>query len=103
MGELQEILADPVRLRALSWNPLPPEFAQARVICNLFESIGTFVKLRSVDSRVACELWASVVSDCRRAIAPVAAMLRKQVGRNGTIPQAASGRHISERYASHAG
>jgi hypothetical protein len=81
-GELQQILADPARVHALSWNPLPPEFAQVRVICNHFESIGTFIKLRSVDARVACELWAFVVVDCWRAIAPVAAMLRKRVGRD---------------------
>ncbi len=75
-------MTDPDKVRALSWNPLPPEFAQIRVICNHFESVGAFIKLGSVEARVACELWAFVVLDCWRAIAPIAAMVRKRAGRD---------------------
>lgn len=80
--DLQEILADPQRVRALSWNPLPAELSKIRVICNHFESVGAFVKLGSVDARIACELWAYVVLDCWRAIAPLAALVRHRIGRD---------------------
>lgn len=79
--DLPQILADPERVRTLSWNPLPPELAEIRVICNHFESVGAFVKLGSVDARIACELWAYVVLDCWRAIAPLTALVRQRIGR----------------------
>jgi hypothetical protein len=81
-NELPQILADPERVRTLSWNPLPPELAQIRVICNHFEAVGAFVKLGSVDRRIACELWAYVVLDCWRAIAPLTALVRRRIGRD---------------------
>ncbi|HET9097407.1 MAG TPA: hypothetical protein VFN37_12150 [Candidatus Baltobacteraceae bacterium] len=81
--ELPKLLADAQRVRALSWNPLPPELAPIRVICNHFESVGSFVKLGSVDARVACELWSYVVLDCWRAIAPVTALVRRRSGKEG--------------------
>jgi hypothetical protein len=81
--ELPQILADREKVRSLSWNPLPPELAQIRVICNHFESVGAFIKLGSVEARLACELWAFVVLDCWRSIAPIAAMVRKRAGRDG--------------------
>jgi hypothetical protein len=80
--ELQQILSDPERVRTLSWNPLPAELSQTRVICNHFESVGAFVKLGSVDARIACELWAYVVLDCWRAIAPLTALVRRRIGRD---------------------
>ena len=80
--ELPQILANPEQVRTLSWNPLPPELAQIRIICNHFESVGAFVKLGSVDARIACELWAYVVLDCWRAIAPLTALVRQRIGRD---------------------
>lgn len=80
--QLPKILEDPEKIRALSWTPLPLELAQIRVIGNHFESIGAFIKLRSVEARVAVELWAVVVYDCWLAIAPVIALVRKRVGRD---------------------
>jgi hypothetical protein len=80
--QLPQILADPEKIRALSWNPLPPELAAIRVIGNHFESIGAFIKLGSVEARVAIELWALVVHDCWLAVAPVIAVVRKRVERD---------------------
>lgn len=75
-NEMPAILADPAQVRRLSWNPLPAELAQLRVVCNHFESIGAFVRLGSIDAKVACELWALVVLECWRGVAPVAALVR---------------------------
>ena len=82
LTDLQRMLADPARMRALSWdNALPPELIPMRSVCNHFESVGAFIKLGSVERRVACELWAFVVLECWQAIAPVAALVRKRTGR----------------------
>lgn len=81
--DLRNILSDPQRVRALSWeNALPPELVPMRAVCNHFEAVGAFIKLGSVDQRVACELWAFVVLECWRAVAPVAALVRKNTGRD---------------------
>ncbi len=80
LRELPRILADPVALRELLWDPVPPEIAPMRTVCNHFESVGAFIKLGSVEARVACELWALVVLECWRGIAPVAAYIRKRYG-----------------------
>lgn len=76
MQELPRILADPARVRALEWDPIPAEFAPMRTVCNHFESVGAFIKLGSVEGRVACELWSLVVLECWRAISPVATLVR---------------------------
>lgn len=81
LNDLQRMLADPHRMRALSWdNALPPELLPMRAVCNHFESVGAFIKLGSVDPHVACELWSYVVLQCWRGIAPFAAMARKHAG-----------------------
>ncbi len=76
--ELERILSDHDKVRAMSWTPIPPEIAAVRTVSNHFESIGAFVKLGSVEANVACELWAFVVLECWRAIAPVAALVRRR-------------------------
>lgn len=82
LNDLQRMLADPVRVRGFSWeNGLPPELIPMRGVCNHFEAVGAFIKLGSVDPRVACELWSFVVLECWRAVAPVAAFVRKSTGR----------------------
>lgn len=84
LGRLPLILSDRARVAALSWNPIPPEIAApVRTVCNHFESVGAFVKMGSVDARIACELWALVVLDCWRAVAPVAQLIREQYGSDG--------------------
>lgn len=83
LNDLPRILSDPVQVRALDWrNTLPPEITPMRAVCNHFESVGAFIKLGNVDGRVACELWAFVVLECWKAIAPVAALVRKRTGRD---------------------
>jgi hypothetical protein len=96
--ELRRILADPQKVHALTWNPLPPELGAVRVICNHFEAIGAFVKLGSVDARVAVELWSSVVHDCWQAMAPVIAVVRKRLGRDGVWENFEYLAVLSERY-----
>lgn len=82
LKELPRIIADRRKVRALSWDPIPPELAQVRIICNHFESVGAFVKLGSVEARVAIELWAFVVQQCWLAVAPVVTYARKQLQRD---------------------
>lgn len=78
MRELPRILSDPETVRGLSWDPIAPEVMPIRTVCNHFESVGAFIKLGSVEANVACELWALVVFECWRAIAPVAAFIRER-------------------------
>lgn len=83
LNDLPRILSDPVQVRALNWrNTLPPELTPMRAVCNHFESVGVFIKLGNVEGRVACELWAFVVLECWKAIAPVAALVRARTGRD---------------------
>jgi hypothetical protein len=83
LNDLPRMLSDPHRMRSLSWdNTLPTELISMRAVCNHFESVGAFIKLGSVDRRVACELWAFVVLECWRSVAPVAALVRKRTGRD---------------------
>jgi hypothetical protein len=77
--ELPRILQDPARVHALSWDPLPAELAPVRTVCNHFEAIGTFIRLGSVEAKVALQLWGLVVLDCWRAVAPIIAMIRRRV------------------------
>lgn len=78
MQELPRILADHERVKSLSWDPLPAELVPARTVCNFFEAVGLFVKLGSVDARVACDLWAFTALECWRAIAPVITFIRER-------------------------
>lgn len=83
LNDLPRILSDPVQVRALDWRgALPPELTPMRAVCNHFESVGVFIKLGNVEGRVACELWAFVVLECWKAIAPVAALVRKRTGKD---------------------
>lgn len=80
--ELPRILSDPARIAALSWDPFPPELQPVRTVNNHFEAVGAFIKLRSIEERVACELWGLVVLECWRAVAPVVQVLREKYGTN---------------------
>ena len=77
-GDLPRILSEPERVAALSWNPFPPELQPVRTVSNHFEAVGAFIKLRSIEDRVACELWGLVVLECWRAAAPVIQLLREK-------------------------
>jgi hypothetical protein len=80
LAELPRILRDPDRVAALSWNAFPPELQPVHTISNHFEAVGAFIKLRSVEQRVACELWGLVVLECWHAVAPVVQVLREKYG-----------------------
>ena len=103
LNDLKRILADPAQVRALSWqDSLPRELVGMRAVCNHFESVGAFIKLGSVDARVACELWSFVVLECWNAIAPVAALVRKNTGRDAIWENFEYLAALAERYiASH--
>lgn len=81
--DVPALLADPERVRALQWDPFPPELAPVRIICNHFEVVGSFVRFGSVDAFVTCELWAVIVLECWRAIAPITALMRRRYQANG--------------------
>lgn len=77
------ILADAERVRHVSWDTLSPELSEARMVCNHFEVVGTFIRLGNVDADVACQLCALIVTQCWHAVAPVIALLQERLGANG--------------------
>jgi len=60
-------------------NGLGGEFDSVRLVANIGESMGLFVRTGMVDESIACQLWASIISRSWDCIAPVTAILRKKV------------------------
>ncbi|MBV9270677.1 MAG: hypothetical protein JO165_06255 [Candidatus Eremiobacteraeota bacterium] len=78
--DLPRILSDEEKLRSLSWSPIPPELQPVRTVANHFESIGSFVRRGIIESDVACDLWALVVTLAWDASLPVVTLARHIVG-----------------------
>lgn len=54
------------------------EFAAVRMVANLFESMGLFVKTGMMEERIACELWSGIILDCWNHMRPVTMMVRER-------------------------
>lgn len=81
---LEEIIdqIDDPRVRSdLMKIPLPAEYQAIRIVANLFETLGAFVKHGVVDENIACDLWGAVVVSMWKRMVPVTAVRRRVLGR----------------------
>lgn len=76
--ELPARLADPATLEAVTASPLRNEYAGIRLVANLFESMGLFVRTGMMDKYIACELWSAIVLTAWNNLRPLTAGLRKR-------------------------
>lgn len=79
-NEIPERLADPQTVAAIVSSALREEYAGIRLVANLFESMGLFVKTGMMDERIACELWSGIVLTTWSNLRPLTAELRKRFG-----------------------
>ena len=80
LSDLPGMLADPEKVRGLSWMPMPAELQAVRIIGNHFESIGSFVRRGIIEADVACDLWANIVARSWDACLPVITHVRHLAG-----------------------
>lgn len=52
------------------------EYGSIRLVANLFESMGLFVKVRMMEERIACELWSGIVLDAWNKLRPITKAVR---------------------------
>lgn len=57
------------------------EYGGIRMVANLFESTGLFVRTGMMDERIACELWSTVVLTTWEALRPLTAAVRNRFDR----------------------
>lgn len=58
---------------------LSGEYGVIRLVANLFESMGLFVKVGMMEERIACELWSGIVLDTWLRLRPLTKVVREQV------------------------
>lgn len=78
---LPERLKDPAVREEILRTGMGGEYGGIRLVANLFESMGLFVRTGMMDQRIACELWTGLVSSSWEALAPLTALVRKRVNR----------------------
>ena len=79
-NEIPERLADPETVALIAGSALRNEYAGIRLVANLFESMGLFVKTGMMDERIACELWSGIVLASWNNLRPLTAELRRRHG-----------------------
>lgn len=79
-NEIPQRLADPETVAAITGSALRNEYAGIRLVANLFESMGLFVKTGMMDEAIACELWSAIVLDSWNNLRPLTAKLRERHG-----------------------
>lgn len=79
-NEIPQRLADPEMVTAITDSALRSEYAGLRLVANLFESMGLFVKTGMMDERIACELWSGIVLTSWKNLRPLTAELRRRHG-----------------------
>lgn len=79
-NEIPGQLADPQTVSAIVESALREQYAGIRLVANLFESMGLFVKVGMMDERIACELWSGIVVTAWENLRPLTAELRKRFG-----------------------
>lgn len=79
-NEIPQRLADASIVAAVTASALRNEYAGIRLVANLFESMGLFVKTGMMDERIACELWSGIVLDAWNNLRPLTTALRKRHG-----------------------
>lgn len=79
-NEIPQRLAEPQTVIAITDSALRSEYAGLRLVANLFESMGLFVKTGMMDERIACELWSGIVLTAWNNLRPLTAELRRRYG-----------------------
>lgn len=77
-NEIPKRLSDPATVAAVTASALNNEYAGIRLVANLFESMGLFVKSGMMDEGIACELWSGIVLASWNNLRPLTAELRKR-------------------------
>lgn len=77
-SELPARFDTPGTVEAIVARGLSGEFTGVRMVANLFESMGLFVKSGMMEERIACELWSGIVLDCWERLRPLTAAVRKR-------------------------
>lgn len=78
--ELPERLKDPLVICDVVNSNLAGEYAGIRMVANLYESMGLFVRIGMMDRKIACDLWAGIVLDVWNALRPLTATVRVRSG-----------------------
>lgn len=79
-NEIPQRLADPKTVTAIADSALRSEYAGLRLVANLFESMGLFVRSGMMDQQIACELWSGIVLTSWKNLRPLTAELRRRHG-----------------------
>lgn len=79
--ELPERLKDPSKAPQIVAGGFRDEYVGIRVVGNLFESMGLFVKNGLMDERIACELWSGIIIQTWDAMEPLIRVTRRVGGR----------------------
>lgn len=77
-NEIPHRLADPATVAAITASALRNEYAGIRLVANLFESMGLFVRTGMMDKTIACQLWSGIVLSAWNNLRPLTAELRKR-------------------------
>lgn len=74
--EVPARLTDPAILADIVKSNLSGEYAPIRMVANLYESLGLFVRIGMMDRAIACDLWSLIVLDVWNKVRPLTAALR---------------------------
>lgn len=76
---LPERLKNPQLCEDIVRNGLADEYGGIRLVANLFESMGLFVRNGMMDERIACELWSGIVTTTWNALRPLIREIRSRI------------------------
>src|SRR5579863_10025465 len=76
--EVPARLKDPAILSDVVRSNMSGEYAPIRMVANLYESLGLFVRIGIMDRVISCELWSYVVLDVWNKLRPLTAALRSE-------------------------
>ncbi|HET9097406.1 MAG TPA: hypothetical protein VFN37_12145 [Candidatus Baltobacteraceae bacterium] len=79
-NELPQRLQDPAILAQLANYGFRDEYAGIRLVANLFESMGLFVRTGMMEERIACELWSGIILSVWFSLRPLTAAARAKSG-----------------------
>jgi hypothetical protein len=77
--KLPERLTDAAACEEIVRAGLAGEYGDIRLVANLFESMGLFVRTGMMEQRIACELWSGIVLSTWNALRPLTAVIRTQI------------------------
>jgi hypothetical protein len=78
-GQLAARLKDPNAIEEIVASEFAGDYAGIRLVANLFESLGLFVRTGMMEERIACELWSGIIVATWDALRPLTALLRERV------------------------